>query len=121
MKSVNGLSNGYIEEDIDDETPSSLSSSENISIINDKKIELMKDSDDKSANNITLENNYETNQNKDEDAKQDQEFIFIHDTGFNVQIAAPGLEPFEIQVILIFVEPKCEAFLLNQISNNKNL
>ena len=34
--------------------------------------------------------------------KQDQEFIFIHDTGFNVQIAAPGLEPFEIQVSVSF-------------------
>lgn len=28
----------------------------------------------------------------------DQEFIFIHDTGFNVVMQCPGLEAFEIQV-----------------------
>lgn len=28
----------------------------------------------------------------------DQEFIFIHDTGFTVKIVPPGVEPFEIQV-----------------------
>ncbi|XP_054167940.1 clustered mitochondria protein homolog [Oppia nitens] len=40
---------------------------------------------------------------KDDDQKttvngNDQEFIFIHDTGFNVHIASPGIEPFEVQV-----------------------
>lgn len=28
----------------------------------------------------------------------DQEFIFIHDTGFTVKIVPPGVESFEIQV-----------------------
>ncbi|CAG2119791.1 unnamed protein product [Medioppia subpectinata] len=28
----------------------------------------------------------------------DQEFIFIHDTGFNVHIQCPALDPFEVQV-----------------------
>lgn len=28
----------------------------------------------------------------------DQEFIFIHDTGFTVKIVPPGVDPFEIQV-----------------------
>ena len=31
-------------------------------------------------------------------ASSDQEFIFIHDTGFTVRIVPPGVESFEIQV-----------------------
>jgi hypothetical protein len=31
-------------------------------------------------------------------SNSDQEFIFIHDTGFTIKIAAPCLEPFEMQV-----------------------
>ena len=30
--------------------------------------------------------------------KNDQEVVFIQDLGFNVKVAAPGVEPFEIQV-----------------------
>lgn len=30
----------------------------------------------------------------------EQEFIFIHDTGFTVKIHAPGCEPFDIQVLV---------------------
>ena len=41
---------------------------------------------------------------QDKDEKQDQEFIFIHDTGFSVRMVAPGVEPFDIQVsVLIHV------------------
>lgn len=32
------------------------------------------------------------------DATPGQELVFIQDTGFNVKIAAPGLDPFDIQV-----------------------
>lgn len=41
------------------------------------------------------------NKSKEDESKassSDQEFIFIHDTGFTIKIAAPCLEPFEIQV-----------------------
>lgn len=34
----------------------------------------------------------------DIDSPKDQEFVFIHDTGFVVKIVAPGVEPFDIQV-----------------------
>lgn len=34
---------------------------------------------------------------KDDEGK-DQEFVFIHDTGFNVKICPPGTEQFDIQV-----------------------
>ena len=65
----NGHSNGYIEEDVDDDvhppTPADASSTE------------AKTSDS---------------------SKNDQEFIFIHDTGFTVKIQSQGGEPFEIQV-----------------------
>jgi hypothetical protein len=62
---------------------------------------------------MTLEQNNENediisesnDKSKDEESKDpssatDQEFIFIHDTGFNVLIHCPGLEAFEIQVCL---------------------
>lgn len=35
----------------------------------------------------------------DSDNFKDQEFVFIHDTGFTVKIVASGVEPFDIQVI----------------------
>lgn len=35
------------------------------------------------------------------DPKSDQEFIFIHDTGFTVKIAPPGVDAFDIQVIIL--------------------
>jgi len=98
MNNINGTTNGYIEEDIDDETSSSPNDCSAKHIINEKKLNEL-NNDFKNADNITLDDSNQTNQSKDEDAKQDQEFIFIHDTGFNVKIAATGLEPFEIQVI----------------------
>ena len=39
--------------------------------------------------------------NKDNENFKDQEFVFIHDTGFTVKIVAPGVDPFDIQVIFI--------------------
>lgn len=32
--------------------------------------------------------------------KNDQELIFIHDTGFTIKVAAPGIETFDLQVSL---------------------
>lgn len=43
-------------------------------------------------------------QNKAEDSSQldktknDQELIFIHETGFNIKISCPGIETFDLQV-----------------------
>lgn len=36
------------------------------------------------------------------DSKSDQEFIFIHDTCFNVTISSPGKKSFDIQVNYIY-------------------
>lgn len=30
-----------------------------------------------------------------------EEFVFIHDTGFTIKILAPGVDPFEIQVLFL--------------------
>ena len=53
-------------------------------------------------NNDTEDIINDSNQSQtEEDQKSssaDQEFIFIHDTGFNVVMQCPGLEAFEIQV-----------------------
>lgn len=67
--------------------------------------------EDKSKSNSMFDVNFNHNKNesmngeeknglseKTDEEQQDQEFIFIHDTCFNVKIEAPGVEPFYIQV-----------------------
>ncbi|RWS13928.1 hypothetical protein B4U79_14102 [Dinothrombium tinctorium] len=79
---VNGYANGYIEEEVDDGC-------------------VVASNNTNTSNGVHNENK-NTEENEKSDSKQDQEFIFIHDTGFNVQIVAPGVDPFEIQVWNIF-------------------
>ena len=40
------------------------------------------------------------NDEADAKGKSDQDVVFIQDTGFTVKVVAPGLAPFDIQVIL---------------------
>lgn len=68
--------NGFIEEDIDDDS--------NFNKINSKSTET-KMEDKKLENKIVEEN-------------KEQEYVFIQDTGFTVKMIVPGLEPFDIQV-----------------------
>lgn len=70
----------YIEEDIDEGIGQSTKS-----LIED--MDTIKESDKKSDN----------------DNFKDQEFVFIHDTGFTVKIVASGVEPFDIQVMQICI------------------
>ena len=63
--------NGYIDDDVNPKTASDLR----------RESLKVKSADRKSENGI-----------------DDQEFIFIHEDGFNIKISAPGLDPFEIQV-----------------------
>ncbi|XP_022255946.1 clustered mitochondria protein homolog [Limulus polyphemus] len=88
-KSESGLKvNGYIEEDIDDDDETTTQPLSKL-IVKSKSPE--KDTNgvtEKSESLIKLEDN----------SKQEQEFVFIQDTGFTVKIAAPGLEPFDVQV-----------------------
>ncbi|RWS27357.1 hypothetical protein B4U80_02506, partial [Leptotrombidium deliense] len=78
----NGYANGYVDEDVDDGQYSPKVNGSDLNAVQQLKngVENETDAADKTDN------------------KQDQEFIFIHDTGFNVQIVAPGVDPFEIQV-----------------------
>lgn len=55
------------------------------------------DSTSKSLSTTTGDNDGKE-QNGGDSKSSDQEFIFIHDTGFTVKIVPPGVEPFEIQV-----------------------
>ena len=47
------------------------------------------------------DNKSEESNSKDEldKSKNDQELIFIHDTGFNIKISCPSIETFDLQVI----------------------
>lgn len=67
----------YIEEDIDEGIGHSTKS-----LVED--MDTTKESDNKKS---------------DSDNFKDQEFVFIHDTGFTVKIVASGVEPFDIQVV----------------------
>lgn len=67
----------YIEEDIDEGIGHSTKS-----LV--EEMDTTKESDSKKS---------------DSDNFKDQEFVFIHDTGFTVKIVASGVEPFDIQVM----------------------
>lgn len=70
QQSTNGHAAGYIDEDVDDEQQL------------------------KTPHDTLLSPSSSTSK----PASNEQEFIFIHDTGFTVKIHAPGCEPFDIQV-----------------------
>lgn len=67
----------YMEEDIDEADKNSTKTTD--------ECESSKDADSKK---------------NDIDNLKDQEFVFIHDTGFVVKIVAQGVEPFDIQVTI---------------------
>lgn len=70
----------YIEENINEGNEKTSESAKNSS-------EADKETDSKKAD--------------ESDILKDQEFVFIHDAGFIVQVIAPGAEPFDVQVIFI--------------------
>ena len=78
----------------DHKTSSNLNSSSHDETA-DTSVEVIK------KNDINSSHKSSDKEDKDDSSKSstsDQEFIFIHDTGFSVKIAAPCLEPFEMQV-----------------------
>ena len=79
QQTTNGHAAGYIDEDVDDEQQQP-----------NKSVNLTK-----SANDTVLS---PSSPSPSKPASNEQEFIFIHDTGFTVKIHAPGCEPFDIQV-----------------------
>ena len=55
----------------------------------------------------------ETDKKEGEEAKKDdkdQDVVFVQDVGFTVKIIAPNLEPFDIQVKMIFAKKSLCAF-----------
>ena len=74
-----GNAMGFIEEDIDDEIPVVKKSSASV---------------DKNGDNPSP-----ADASGDAGQQADDSFIFIQDTGFNIKISAPNMEPFDLQVI----------------------
>ena len=52
----------------------------------------------------------DSNKEKEDEKKEDQDVVFVQDVGFTIKIMAPGVEPFDIQVIIgviiCFASPK---------------
>ena len=56
---------------------------------------------DKESPSASSEGNDATSDELGSKSKSDQDVVFIQDTGFTVKVVAPGLEPFDIQVLLL--------------------
>ena len=56
----------------------------------------------KKGSSINGEKGLNTESDEKEDEKKDeQDVVFVQDVGFTIKITAPGVEPFDIQVLLI--------------------
>jgi protein TIF31 len=82
-----------------DGTGSASNSIENI--LEKGEVEATKE-DEKEKNKIVANNKdekeVEVDEDKDKEAANEQEVVFIQDMGFNVKIVSPGAETFDIQV-----------------------
>jgi len=95
---LNGETNGHSGDEETSKSNGKCSEPDTIQVI---KKETNNNQSNKSSKEETssCSDNDKKDDGKEEKSSSDQEFIFIHDTGFTVKIAAPGLEPFDIQVI----------------------
>lgn len=82
MNGKKSSSGGFIDEDVDYEMPVVLKKTSSING-SDQPTSTSKSKSDSTTN---------------DDAETNDDFIFIQDTGFNIKIAAPGMEPFDLQV-----------------------
>lgn len=52
----------------------------------------------------------DSNKEKEDEKKEDQDVVFVQDVGFTIKIMAPGVEPFDIQVL---TEVVCSLICIN--------
>lgn len=79
-----------------EESGSTSTTAENV--VEKGEVEATKEGEKEKDNKNNDKTEKETDADKEKDATNEQEVVFIQDTGFTVKIVSPSSEPFDIQV-----------------------